>query len=583
MGSLGEAVLDLTADASKLDPGLSEGKNKVTGALGGLKGVFGDATGTMLGQLSANTLRDIGNGIMSVGKDITGAAIDAEQAQAQLEAVIKSTGGAAGVTAAQVNDLANRWSQLTMFDDEAIVNADALLLTFTNIGQDVFPDATQAILDMSQAMGQDLGTTAIQVGKALNDPIQGASALRRVGVQLTDDQEKLIKKLVESGDVMGAQKIILAELTKEFGGSAEAAGQTMAGQLAILNTEFENVKEEAGTAFLPVLKDLVGIAKEFIPYLRQAVEWFSNLPTPVKTGVVAFLALVAVLGPIIGAVTSIIGLATVLGPVLAGIGAAIAPILPIILAVIAVVALLYLAWKTNFMGIRDTVQVFVDVFKHLWNAFIAFLHGDTKTALAELGAAWKGYWDAVKQRFQAAGDWIRNAWKAIGDFLKSFWQTVWNAIVSYVQGKINEAVNNVRNMINLIKAAFNINWLELGKKIIDGIIAGLKAGAKAVVDAVKAVAKAAIDAAKNALGIKSPSAAFAEIGQFSGMGFTMGFQKTLTPQAVSGTLMRVMAGARQTMNRSLTNNITINNPAPEPASQSTDRTMRRMSYLGIVK
>ena len=189
MGSLGEAVLDLTADASKLDPGLSEGKNKVTGALDGLKGSFGDATGTMLGQLSASALRDIGQGIITVGKDITGAALDAEQAQAQLNAVIESTGGAAGVTTDMANDYANALSQVTMFDDEAILGGEAMLLTFTNIGQDVFPQATETILDMSQALGQDLNSSAMQLGKALNDPIQGVTALRRVGVQFTDDQE----------------------------------------------------------------------------------------------------------------------------------------------------------------------------------------------------------------------------------------------------------------------------------------------------------------------------------------------------------------------------------------------------------
>lgn len=583
MGSLGEAVLDLTADPSKLDSGLSEGKNKVTGALDGIKSTFSDATGTMLGQLSAGALRDIGRGIISVGQDITGAALNAEQAQAQLSSVIESTGGVAGVSAAMANEYADALSKITMFDDEAILGGESMLLTFTNIGQDVFPEATKTILDMSQALGQDLKSSAMQLGKALNDPIQGVTALRRVGVQFTEDQEKMIKAMVESGDVAGAQKLIFAELGKEFGGSAEMAGETMAGQLAILNTEFENVKEEAGTAFIPVLKDLVGVAKELMPYLSQAVKWFSSLPTPVKTGVVAFLGLIAVLAPLLGTISAIISVGTALAPILAGFGAAITAAAGPILIVVAALALLWLAWKTNFAGMGDVINGFISIAKSLWQALMAFLRGDTTAAMGYLRQAFETYVGVAKSQFERLKSFITSIWNGLTSFLRTAWQTVWNTIVSYVQNKINQALSNVRNLVTQIKSAFNINWSELGKKIIDGLIAGLKNGIKAVGDAAKTVAKAALDEAKKALGIKSPSTAFAEIGNFSGVGFVQGLQKSMTPQNISGIMNRAVAGASSTVNRSLQNNINIYNPTAEPASRSVDGTLRKLSYLGIVK
>lgn len=583
MGTLGEAVLDLTADASKLDPGLNEGKGKVTGALDGLKSVFGDAAGTMMGQLSASALRDLGQGIISVGKDITGAALDAEQAQAQLNAVLESTGGAAGLSADQINELANAYSTLTMFDDEAIIGAESVLLTFTQIGEEVFPSAVESILDVSQALGQDLQSSTVQIGKALNDPIAGISALSRVGVSFTEDQKALIKSLVESGDVMGAQKIILAELQKEFGGSAEAAGETMAGQLAILNNEFENVKEEAGTAFIPVLKDIVGIAKELMPYLQQAVRWFSSLPTPVKTGVVALLGLVAVLAPLIGGISSIISIATVVGPALASIGAALLPILPAILAVAAAAALLYLAWKTNFGGMRDVINGFVSIFKSLWQALLAFLRGDTDAALGHLRQAFETYVNLGVAQFNRLKTFITNIWTGLTTFLKTAWQAAWTAVINYLAGKVTDIGAKAKEIINNVRAAFNINWSELGKKIIDGLIAGLKNGIKAVSDAAMKVAKAALEAAKKVLGIKSPSTAFAELGNFSGVGFSQGFSKSLGPQALSGTLNRVMAGAAQTVSRSVNNTVNVYNPTAEPASKSVDSTLKKLSYLGVIK
>lgn len=149
------------------------------------------------------------------------AAEESNRVNAQLESVLKSTGGAAGVTADQARNLASALQLTTRFSDEQVLSVENLLLTFTRIGKDIFPEATKAVLNMSTAMGQDTKSSAIQLGKALQDPIAGLTALRRVGVAFTDDQQKLIKNLVESGRGMEAQRMILAELNKEFGGSAE--------------------------------------------------------------------------------------------------------------------------------------------------------------------------------------------------------------------------------------------------------------------------------------------------------------------------------------------------------------------------
>jgi hypothetical protein len=123
---------------------------------------------------------------------------------------------------------------------------------------------------MSQALGQDVKSSAIQLGKALQDPIQGVSALQRVGVNFTDAQKEMIKQMVEAGKVEEAQKFILAELKTEFGGAAKAAGETFGGQLAILGNQFGNILEVVGGAFLPALKDLVKwINTNVLPALKK--------------------------------------------------------------------------------------------------------------------------------------------------------------------------------------------------------------------------------------------------------------------------------------------------------------------------
>lgn len=265
--------------------GIDDQAKKAGGGLGALGGVLKGGLAVGAGIAAAGIA-----GLGAVIGSSIGEAMAAQEVQAQLDAVLKSTGGAAGVTADEIGKMADSLSKVTRFEDDAIVSADALLLTFTNIGKDVFPEVNQAMVDMSQAMGQDLRTSALQLGKALNNPAEGMAALRRVGVQFTDAQEQAIKAMVEAGDVAGAQRLILAELKREFGGSAEAAGKTLPGQLEILKNQLGNVKEEIGGAFIPILTDLATqlgpvlisaaqgladfIVNQLVPAIQDAAQWF---------------------------------------------------------------------------------------------------------------------------------------------------------------------------------------------------------------------------------------------------------------------------------------------------------------------
>lgn len=186
---------------------------------------------------------------------------DQEKAEAQLNAVLKSTGHAAGVTADQAKKLSQTLMEQTTFADEDILAMENLLLTFTKINKKVFPEATKIALDMSVALGQDLKSSAIQVGKALQDPVLGVTALRRVGVNFSNDQREVIKKLVETGQQAKAQKLILKELATEFGGSASASAKTFSGQLQQLKNSIGELGEAAGAKLVPVLSAVTGAVK----------------------------------------------------------------------------------------------------------------------------------------------------------------------------------------------------------------------------------------------------------------------------------------------------------------------------------
>lgn len=179
-------------------------------------------------------------------QSVIASTIESEDALAQLNATIKSTGGAAGLSSDELVAMAQGLQQVTTFGDDAIISMQSQLLTFTKIGKEAVPAATEAILDLATKMGGDLKGAAVQVGKALNDPVKGIAALSKVGVSFTEDQKAVIESLVGTGDVAGAQKIILAELAAEFGGSARAARDTFGGALTSLKNSMGDLLEGSG-------------------------------------------------------------------------------------------------------------------------------------------------------------------------------------------------------------------------------------------------------------------------------------------------------------------------------------------------
>ena len=255
-----------------------------------------DGTGLNIAKKELATLRSsvgaLRSNFLVLGAALAGAfagisrslndAAESQKVFAQTEAVLRSTGTTANGTAKQIAEMASSLQQSTAFNDEAILSGANLLLTFKNIqnqageGNDIFDQTTQTMLDVARAMGTDASTEAIRLGKALNDPTAGISALTRVGIQFTDQQKEQIKTLTATGDLLGAQKIILAELQSQFGGSAAAYAQTFAGQVEGLNNNLNDLSEEIGMIVMPAVTSMVEEFKDLIPVvgpqLKAAIE-----------------------------------------------------------------------------------------------------------------------------------------------------------------------------------------------------------------------------------------------------------------------------------------------------------------------
>jgi hypothetical protein len=259
------ATLGLKVDASGALQGIGAVETKLQKL---------EASANQAGALISKAFLAGGAALGALGALVIKNTAEADAAFSQLEATVKSTGGVAGLTANQLRDTARGLQDLTTYSDEAVMGMQSILLTFTQIRGDQFNAASAAILNMSQLLGQDLKGAALQVGKALNDPVKGVAALAEAGIQFTDSQKDTLASMVAVGDIAGAQTVILKELETQFGGSAAAARNTMGGALMALRNAFGQLLE-VPSIIAPVtvsLNAMVDVLKN--PAVVQGVKTF---------------------------------------------------------------------------------------------------------------------------------------------------------------------------------------------------------------------------------------------------------------------------------------------------------------------
>jgi len=303
MAVIGNLVANLVADTSKFTGPMQQAEAQVNKTAASVRAASGSVTGgigAVVGGVGA-ALSGIAVAGLAAAAGLAGAmsvTIAARKQVAKLEAVVASTGMAAGFTAAEIIDFADSLELVNDVNADVTTSAAAVLATFTQIKGDVFKEALVSAQDLSAVMGQDMQSSIVQIGKALNDPITGLTALRRVGVSFTEQQREQITQMVKSGDVMGAQKAILEELKTEFGGAAKAmsnpfvilynvAGRAIEGIGALVLPTLQSMATMITTVVAPAATDLLlkfetigdGIRDSLVPPMAAAIAIITNLGT----------------------------------------------------------------------------------------------------------------------------------------------------------------------------------------------------------------------------------------------------------------------------------------------------------------
>ena len=260
--------------------------------MSGLKGTLKSVGGLLAGAFAVG-------GAIEFLKSSKEAYDKLEASVTRVNTVLASTKGAAGLTSEQIENQAKELSKGIVASRSEILDAQGMLLSFTGIKGPIFAETTKAVADFATFYKTDMTSAALSIGKAMNDPAMGMNRLQRQGVTFTEQQKKQVKIYEQQGNLLAAQRIIIAELNREFGGQAKAFALTDEGKLKMAAKRWSDIKLTLGEmiskiqlSLIPAFNKIMNAFQKMVPYIKDAFQVLSN-------GISGFISLVEKLWPIL--------------------------------------------------------------------------------------------------------------------------------------------------------------------------------------------------------------------------------------------------------------------------------------------
>jgi phage-related protein len=470
----------IDADASKAVSGMKDATDAASGVGGSLKSI-GKVAGAALG----------GAAIASFGKASVDAANESAVATARLDQIFRSMGDSTGQASEAAQAYASALSKKIGVEDESIMAGQAQLATFGEVSSEsarmagIFDRATQAGADLAAAGFGSIEGNAVQLGKALQDPTKGMTALAKSGVTFTDAQKDQIKALQDSGNLLEAQKIVLGAVEQQVGGTAEATVTSQ--QKAAL--AFGEVQETVGGKLLPVLNTALDLFTRF-----------SGVIIPVA-GALAALLLVAkawaIAQQVASAATAVwSGIQAVFNAIMA-----LNPIVLIVIALVALVAAIILAYnkidwfregvQAAFAGVKaafdfvwDIAKAVFEWIKDNWPLLLAIITGPIGIAVLLIT---KNF-DTIKDVAMAAVNWVMDRFQDLTGFL--------SRIVGSIQGILSAIADAIRYPIDAATQA--VKWvMDKFNSLVDffsGLVHTIGGFVSSIAEAIKGPINAVIRA-----------------------------------------------------------------------------------------
>jgi hypothetical protein len=505
---IAEAIVEVRPDSSKftkelndqLKPALDKAEKQIEDSAKGAS-----SSVDTVGKAATKAAIPAGLAIAGLGAFLTKSAKDAEDARIaseRLGSVLTSMGYPEAQS--RVESYADKLEQQVAVDGEVIKATQAKLATFANLTATInesggaFDRATQASLDLAAAGFGSAESNAVQLGKALQDPIKGVGALARAGVTFTEEEKAKIKTLVESNQMLEAQNLVLGAIEKQVGGTAEAT----ASDFAKMQISMENMREELGAALAPILEKVVGIITRFASWVSRNTTLVLVLAAAIGTLATAIIAI----STAYKIYTAYQKLSEMWAKRQAAANIALNasflanPIVLVVAGIVALIAAIVLAynkveWFRNavnaaFDAIKTAIGAVVDFFVALWDFAFGLVRGYLDTLFKFWGAVFDGIakvvrfyvsiwlgifqtlWNGIKTGFTAIKDFVSTIFGAISGIVKG----VVNGIITIVENGVNFAIRPLNALINGINRIPGINIPNIPElkipRLADGAIIG---------------------------------------------------------------------------------------------------------------
>ena len=393
--------------------------------------------------------------VVEFGKSTIEAAEGAEVANKKLEVAFQGAGGGAEEAAKHSISFADSLSAQIGVAPDVIKNTEAMLATFHSVSGEaqrtsgVFDGATRAAADLAAAGFGNMTDNAKTLGIALSDPEKGIARLRRVGVTLTATQQEQIKNMEKSGNLLGAQKSLLGDVSAAVGGmaakTATASSKASAG--------YQAMKEQLGTQLLPIFDSAMSKLTSLVEFVAANSSWL----VPLITGAVALAG-------------ALYGMAKAIKIVKVGVeGARI------------VWQLLNLAFIESPIGLIVLALVALGVGIFLLWTKVAWFRDAVKAAWQAIAAAFSATINAIKVGISAFIGFIQRWGQLLLLVLTGPFFIVFKLIMAAVSGGWSGVMAQIRSWAGMISGALGavvhvISWpfVAAWQYIYSGLIAPLR-------------------------------------------------------------------------------------------------------------
>lgn len=222
-----------TRKAAGEQRGFRDRTQESVNVLSRMPGPLGRAGGSMESFLSITSKARLGMLGLAAGAAAATAAVaagtreyaSAERQLLRLEAQIRATGNAAGVTAQGLDRQAREIARATLATSAEIRDIQSLLIgagvaTRENLGETI-----EMVLDLGEVMGGSPTEAARKLARILDDPARGLESLRGLGISVTAEQRAMAQQFQDAGDKGRALALVMDQLTGIKGAARAAASE----------------------------------------------------------------------------------------------------------------------------------------------------------------------------------------------------------------------------------------------------------------------------------------------------------------------------------------------------------------------